>query len=142
MAHSPARTSISFIGNAYEHAYDQEQAQTQKNRQNNRQLDRIMWDRPELDLLLSLYGRHVAQGKWRDYGIDALKNMAVFSVFKRAHDQPLYRIEKNPSLRKKQGMYAVVNRHGHVLKRGHELRQLLKLFEKKKDSGFSLYRAP
>jgi len=136
MSHSSARNSISFIGNAYEHE------QAQNNRQKNRQLDRIMWDRPELDMLLSLYGRHVAQGKWRDYGIDALKNIAVFSVFKRAHDQPLYRIEKNPSLRKKQGMYAVVNRHGHVLKRGHDLRHVLRVFEKKKDSGLTLYHTP
>ena len=93
-----------------------------------------MWTRQELDIILSLYGQHVADGRWRDYGIDATKDLAVFSVFKRAHDQPLYRIEKNPSLNKRQGMYALVNSHGHVLKRGHDLPQVLKAIKNKKNS--------
>ena len=91
-----------------------------------------MWSREELDLLLRLYGARVAQGQWRDYGIDALKDMAVFSVFRRSKDAPLYRIEKQPALRHKQGMYAVVNAYGLVLKRGRELSYVLRFFEKKR----------
>ncbi len=91
----------------------------------------VMWDRGELNVLLRLYGRYVARGEWLDYGIDGLKNMAVFSVFKRAYDVPLYRIEKSPALRRKQGMYALVNTHGHILKRGHELTQVLSVLTRK-----------
>lgn len=94
-----------------------------------------MWTRRELDVILPFYGRHVAEGRWRDYGIDAMKDIAVFSIFRRAHDQPLYRIEKNPALRKRQGMYALVNSHGHVLKRGHDLARLLRAIKTGKDAG-------
>lgn len=125
------RQPLVFVDNAYQSAYQREQ--------NARKPDKVMWQRKELDVLLSLYGRRVATGEWRDYGIDALKNMAVFSVFKRAHDVPLYRIEKHPSLRHKQGMYAVVNTHGHVLKRGHNLAQVLKVFQRKKETVPHLY---
>lgn len=116
--------SLQFVGNAFE-LEKQRAARPSK---------LTMWTRQELDIILSLYGQHVADGRWRDYGIDATKDLAVFSVFKRAHDQPLYRIEKNPSLNKRQGMYALVNSHGHVLKRGHDLPQVLKAIKNKKKS--------
>ena len=116
--------SLQFVGNAFE----------LEKKSAARPSKLTMWTRQELDIILSLYGQHVADGRWRDYGIDATKDLAVFSVFKRAHDQPLYRIEKNPSLNKRQGMYALVNSHGHVLKRGHDLPQVLKAIKNKKNS--------
>ena len=114
--------SLQFVGNAFD-LEKQSAARPSK---------LTMWTRQELDIILSLYGRHVSDGLWRDYGIDAVKDLAVFSIFKRAHDHPLYRIEKNPSLHKRQGMYALVNSHGHVLKRGHDLTQVLKAIKTKK----------
>ena len=114
--------SLQFVGNAFD-LEKQSAARPSK---------LTMWTRQELDIILSLYGRHVSDGLWRDYGIDAMKDLAVFSIFKRAHDHPLYRIEKNPSLHKRQGMYALVNSHGHVLKRGHDLTQVLKAIKTKK----------
>ncbi|HAV07372.1 MAG TPA: DUF2794 domain-containing protein [Rhodobacteraceae bacterium] len=91
----------------------------------------VMFDRTELSLILTLYGRMVAAGEWRDYGISALKEQAVFSVFRRAAEQPLYRIEKTPRLRAKQGLYAVVAMDGRVLKRGHDLKSVLLVLERK-----------
>ncbi|MEO0357518.1 MAG: DUF2794 domain-containing protein [Pseudomonadota bacterium] len=94
-------------------------------------LDTIAFHRLELTPILSLYGRMVAAGEWRDYGISSLKEVAVFSVFKRTAETPVYRIEKRPKLRAKQGMYAVIGAEGQVLKRGHDLRQVLAVLERK-----------
>ncbi|MDO1583978.1 DUF2794 domain-containing protein [Rhizobium oryzicola] len=90
----------------------------------------VTFHRRELDQILWIYGRMVGEGEWKDYAIDHLKDKAVFSVFKRSGEMPLYRIEKNPKLASKQGAYSVVNTHGMVLKRGHELKQVLKVFDK------------
>ena len=92
----------------------------------------IWFDRRELNRILSLYGQMVADGEWRDYAIDGLKDRAVFSVFRRASEVPLYRIEKRPALARKQGAYAVVSATGHILKRGRELAQVLKVFDRKR----------
>lgn len=73
----------------------------------------------------------VAAGEWRDYGISMLSDMAVFSVFRRTAEHPLYRIEKRPRLRNRQGMYAVVGMDGQVLKRGQDLKSVLRVLERK-----------
>jgi hypothetical protein len=91
---------------------------------------RTFFERRELDQLLRLYGRMVAQGEWRDYAIDGLKDSAVFSVFRRSSEAPLYRIEKRPDLARKQGAWAVIGEGGMVLRRGHELEQVLRWFDK------------
>ena len=80
---------------------------------------------------MSLYGQMVAAGEWRDYGISCLKDLAVFSVFKRTAENPLYRIEKRPKLRSKQGQYSVVGMDGQILKRGNDLRVVLRVLERK-----------
>ena len=90
----------------------------------------ISFDRLELRAILNLYGRKVAEGEWRDYAIDFLKDMAVFSVFRRSSEMPLYRIVKNPSLARKQGAYAVTTTGGRVLKRGHDLERMLQVLDK------------
>lgn len=91
---------------------------------------RVFFDRRELNRILSLYGRMVALGEWRDYAIDGMPDLAVFSVFRRAGEAPFYRIEKRPALARRQGQWAVVNQTGHVLKRGHELEQVLKVLDR------------
>jgi hypothetical protein len=91
----------------------------------------ICFDRCELGLILGLYGRMVAAGEWRDYGISCLRDVAVFSVFRRAAEHPLYRIEKRPKLRAKQGLYAVVAMDGQILRRGPDLGLVLKVLERK-----------
>ena len=90
----------------------------------------VTFHRRELDAILRIYGRMVGEGEWKDYAIDHLRDRAVFSIFKRAGEMPLYRIEKNPKLAGKQGAYCVLNTHGMILKRGHELPQVLKVFDK------------
>lgn len=90
----------------------------------------IFFRRPELDRILAVYGRMVAAGEWRDYAIDSLRDRAVFSVFRRSSESPLYRIEKNPALARRQGAYSVVAQGGLVLRRGAELGGVLSLFDK------------
>ncbi len=94
-------------------------------------VEQVAFHRTELAVILSLYGRMVAAGEWRDYGISNLKDVAIFSVFRRTAEHPLYRIEKHPKLRKKQGMYAVIGLDGQILKRGHDLRTVLRVLERK-----------
>lgn len=91
---------------------------------------RVFFERRELDRLLRLYGRMVAAGEWRDYGIDGLADAAVFSVFQRASESPLYRIEKRPALARRQGAWAVIGRGDHVLRRAQELEQVLRFFDR------------
>jgi hypothetical protein len=73
----------------------------------------------------------VAAGEWRDYGISALNDVAVFSIFRRTAENPLYRIEKRPKLRNKQGEYAVIGMDGQILKRGHDLKKVIYVLERK-----------
>ncbi|EEW26791.1 DUF2794 domain-containing protein [Rhodobacter ferrooxidans] len=91
----------------------------------------VSFDRRELNAILSLYGRMVACGEWRDYGISSLRDLAVFSVFRRTAEHPLYRIEKRPKLRARQGLYAVVGQDGQVLRRGPDLAAVLRVLERK-----------
>ena len=94
-----------------------------------RQKPFVGFDRRELNTILNLYGRKVASGEWRDYAMDFLKDRALFSIYKRASERPVYVIEKNPKLRNKQGQYMVTGLEGRVLKRGHELDNVLRVLE-------------
>ena len=91
----------------------------------------VTFDRRELDRILGLYGRMVAAGEWRDYAIDFLRDRAVFSVFRRASEVPIYRIEKDPRLARKQGIYSVISASGLILRRGHELDRVLLVIDRK-----------
>jgi hypothetical protein len=89
----------------------------------------VAFDRKELALILNVYGRNVAQGEWRDYAMDFLKDRAVFSVYARVSERPLFIIEKSPRLRNRQGQYSVTNQQGRILKRGHELSLVLRVLD-------------
>ena len=91
---------------------------------------RVTFNRFELNRILNLYGRMVADGEWRDYAIDFLRDRAVFSVFRRASEVPIYRIEKNPRLARRQGIYSIISATGLILKRGHELDRVLGVLDK------------
>lgn len=90
----------------------------------------ISFDRRELKQLLGMYGRKVAEGEWRDYAIDMHREKAVFSVFRRASEYPLYRIEKDPRLARRQGEYSVIAPTGLILKRGHDLKKVLRAIDR------------
>jgi hypothetical protein len=90
----------------------------------------VSFERRELDLILRLYGRMVAANEWRDYAIDHLADRAVFSVYRRASEHPLYSIVKDPALARKQGAFAVIAASGRILKRGHELARVLGVFDR------------
>ncbi len=92
----------------------------------------VFFDRRELNALLQLYGRMVAAGHWRDYAIDGLRDAAVFSVFRRASEAPCYRIEKRPALATRQGAWSVQAQGGLIVRRGHELAQVLRFFERRR----------
>jgi len=91
---------------------------------------RVTFDRRELNRILGLYGRKVAAGEWRDYAIDFLRDRAVFSVFRRASEVPIYRIEKNPKLARRQGAYTIVSSTGLIVRRGHKLDRVLRVLDK------------
>ena len=88
------------------------------------------FNRQELNEILAVYGRMVAAGEWRDYALDMGRETATFSVFRRTSEVPLYRIEKTPKLTRKQGAYSVITASGLILKRGHELKRVLGVFDK------------
>ena len=93
--------------------------------------EQVTFDRRELGLIMGLYGRMVAAGEWRDYGLSFLSDVAVFSIFRRTAEHPLYRIEKRPKLRSRQGMYTVIGMDGQILKRGHDLKTVLRVLDRK-----------
>jgi len=93
--------------------------------------EQVTFDRAELRLIMGLYGRMVAAGEWRDYALSFLREAAIFSAFRRASERPLYRIEKHPRLRGRQGIYALVGAEGQILRRGAELPAVLRLVERK-----------
>jgi hypothetical protein len=83
-------------------------------------------------MILSAYGRGVAQGDWRDYAMDALSDRALFSIYRRSNETPLYQIEKKPDLARKQGEWSILSGHGMILKRGRDLDALLRFFDRKR----------
>ncbi|WP_354066484.1 DUF2794 domain-containing protein [Devosia sp. 2618] len=89
----------------------------------------VAFDRKELALILNVYGRKVGLGEWRDYAMDFLRERAVFSIYARVSERPLYIVEKTPKLRNKQGQYAVTNQQGRILKRGHDLALVLRVLD-------------
>jgi len=91
----------------------------------------VAFHKDELYQILQVYSRRVGTGEWRDYAIDMLKDRAVFSIFHRTSECPMYTIEKNPKLSRKQGAWSVVNATGQILKRGHELKNVLKVLDKR-----------
>jgi hypothetical protein len=93
--------------------------------------EQVNFDRRELMAILGLYGRGVSLGEWRDYGISSLREFAVFSIFRRTGENPVYRIEKHPKLRARQGLYAILGMEGQVLRRGAELAQVLHVLDRK-----------
>jgi hypothetical protein len=91
--------------------------------------EQVRFDRHELSLILRVYGREVAAGEWRDYAIDFGKERAIFAILRRTGEAPLFRIEKDPKRAEKQGAYAVIAQGGRVLKRGHDLDRVLRIFD-------------
>ena len=90
----------------------------------------VTFDRRELGRIFGLYGRKVAEGEWRDYTIDFLKDRAVFSIFRRSSEFPIYRIEKNPPLARRQGIYSLISATGLIVRRGHELDRVLRAIDR------------
>ena len=91
----------------------------------------VRFDRAELNRILTIYGRMVAAGEWRDYALDFVEERAAFSIYRRSSERPLYTVEKRPKLKAKQGQYAVIDAAGQILKRGHELENVLRIFDSK-----------
>lgn len=103
----------------------------------NHQPSQTSFDRKEISAILSVYGHMVSQGEWKDYAMDFLKDKAVFSIFRKASEYPLYTIEKVPALRDKQGQFSVIAPGGLILKRGHDLRTVLRVFDKQRFKSLS-----
>ena len=97
---------------------------------NNINASQVSFRKDEINLIMSLYGQMVSKGLWKDYAISFLKDKAVFSIYRNASEYSLYRIEKTPSLKKKQGQYSVIAPGGLILKRGHDLKSILRIFDR------------
>lgn len=121
-----------IVGDENQTGRDQVVVDLFKYRQQKKDPLPVAFHRKELDLILQVYSRYVGNGTFRDYAIDHRKDRAVFSFFKRSNEAPMFTIEKDPKRARKQGAYCVVNANGLVLKRGHELKQVLKVFDKVK----------
>jgi hypothetical protein len=91
----------------------------------------IRFDRRELKRILSTYGRMVAAGEWRDYAIDFRDDVAVFAVYRRTSEMPLYSIEKRPKQKDRQGQYCVIAPGSQMLTRGNDLAGCLRVLERK-----------
>ena len=115
------RKSLVIVGNAFE----RERLHAARGPKN------VMWTRQELAALLNIYGRQVAAGHWRDYAMADGAQSALFDIFRTTSELPLYRIEKIPALRRKQGQYALKGMDGRILRRGHDLEALLRFFDRK-----------
>jgi hypothetical protein len=92
----------------------------------------VFFERLELDRLFRFYGRMVAAGEWRDYALDTLPDRALFSVYRRASEAPLYQVEKRPDEARRAGPYSVKAVDGRVLRRGHDLARVLAVLEPKR----------
>lgn len=97
----------------------------------------VYFERLEMDAIMNVYGRMVAAGEWRDYALNMHRDRAVFSIFKRAAEMPIYRIEKQPALARKQGAYSILSAEGVILKRGQDLKTLLSFFDRRRFSVIS-----
>ena len=91
---------------------------------------RVTFDPRELNRIFGLYGRKVAAGEWRDYAIDFLRDRAVFSVFRRSCEMPIFRIEKNPKSGRRHGIYSVISATGLIVRRGHDLDPVLRALDR------------
>jgi hypothetical protein len=91
----------------------------------------VTFKRHELNIIFRIYGQMVAAGEWRDYAIDHLRDRAVFSIFRRTSEVPMFRVVKDPRLARRQGAYSIVSASGQILKRGHDLAVLLRYFDKR-----------
>ncbi len=91
----------------------------------------IFFERREFEAILNIYGKMVASGHWKDYAVSGTRDTATFAVFRKTSERPIFRITKNPSLRHKQGAFAILGSQDQIIKRGQELDQVLKYFEKK-----------
>lgn len=89
----------------------------------------VGFDRKELQTILNVYGRKVAEGEWRDYALDFLKDRALFSIYRHHSERPIFVVEKNPKLASKQGQYLVMNQDGRILKRGQALETVLRILD-------------
>ncbi len=96
------------------------------------QPSQVAFNRQELSLILNVYGQMVSNGDWKDYAMDFLKDKSVFSIYRKASEHALYKIEKVPALRNKQGQFAVIAPGGLILKRGHDLKNVLRVFDKQR----------
>ena len=94
----------------------------------NKYANKVSFNRIELQSILQIYGKMVSLGEWRDYNISSSLSQAIFCIFKRSSEQPLYMIIKTPKLNKKNRLYSIVAMDGRIINHGETLKSVLSVF--------------
>ena len=92
---------------------------------------KVAFDKKELGQILRIYGRMVALGEWRDYGIAMLRDFSVFSIYRHASEYPIYRVKKTVRNANKPEIFSVITMDGIILKQGPDLQSVLRSLEVK-----------
>ena len=90
------------------------------------------FSKEELNLILSLYGKGVSSGQWKDYAIDSSRDETIFSIYRHASEMPIFKITKNHMCKRVDERWTVKSTSGEILKRNKNLNHLLRYFKQKK----------
>ena len=90
------------------------------------------FNKNELNLILSIYGRNVAQGIWKDYAIDHAKDFAIFSIYRNTFEKVFLSIKKNSSKFKKQRKFALYDANQKKIKDSDILTDIINQLRNKK----------
>ena len=96
------------------------------------QKKRSFFSKDELNLILSLYGKGVSSGKWKDYAIDSSNDATIFSIYRHASEMPLFKIIKSHNNKRVDERWLIKSTSGQILKRNKNLTHLLNFFKQKK----------
>ena len=95
-----------------------------------RQGRRVFFNRDELNLLLGVYSRKVAVGAWRDYAIDHRSHMAVFSIYRRSQERPVFAVTK-VMLRGEKAASYVLQADSRQIRSTRSLMDIVRLLERR-----------
>ena len=88
--------------------------------------DNNFFNKTELKTILDLYAKMVAEGLWKDYGLNISKKEVSFNVYKRTSENPVIKICKNFRPNNQNFKFFISDSSGNILKMSGNLKMLLK----------------